>query len=120
MGSQSCAGCLSERLLNERLRARLNETEREVQELRSHHALSLKGLIRHCEDGSCEMHGSEWRQVKEKVIARALEDLTDEFIEELALVKGIVPRRVKVAARGVEERANAQEHQGLATGDSYA
>ena len=116
MGGQSCQGCLSERMQNGRLRARLRETENKLRELQSHHALSLKGLIRHCEDGSCQMHGSEWRQVKQNVIARALEKLPDEFIEERALARGIFDQRYRVLDEDGEKAAKAQERVRLAAG----
>ena len=95
MGSLTCQGCLVERIQNERLRAQLREAEKKVQEFQSHHALSLRRLIWHCEDGSCQIHESEWRQVKQKVIARALEKLPDEFILEQAMARGILPERTR-------------------------
>ena len=115
MGSALCQGCLVERLQNERLRTRLRETEREVQELQSHHALRLKGLIRHCEDGSCETHGSEWKQIKQNVIARALEKLPDEFIEQQAMVRGILPGSTRIRIKDTEKTADAQKHGRLVT-----
>ena len=102
MGGQLCQGCLVERMENDRLRTRLRETEKKVQEFQSHHALSLKRLIRHSEDGSCQMHESEWKQIKQGVIARALEMLPDEFIEEQAMVRGILPERVTTRGKEVE------------------
>ena len=103
MGGQSCQGCLVERLENGRLRVRVKDTEKNLRELQSHHALSLKGLIRHCEDGSCQMHGSEWKQVRQNVIARALEKLPDEFIKEQALARGISPEGIRIRTKDAEK-----------------